>query len=51
MVGISKKTLFLWEKQGLISSPPRDWRGWRMYNEDHLEQVKKVIEEKKRRAR
>jgi len=39
------------KKQGLISSPPRDWRGWRMYNEDHLEQVKKVIEEKKRRAR
>lgn len=51
MVGISKKTLFLWENQGLISKPPRDWRGWRMYEEKHLKEVKKVIERKKKKKR
>jgi len=48
--GISKKTLFNWEKEGRISRVPRDWRGWRMYNEKHLQQIKQVIEEKKRMA-
>ena len=49
--GISKKTLFEWEQKGKISKIPKDWRGWRMYNEAHLKQVKKLIEEKKRRVR
>lgn len=49
--GISKKTLFEWEERGKIPKIPRDWRGWRMYNESHLNQVKKVIKEKKRRVR
>lgn len=49
--GISKKTLFEWEEKGKISKIPKDWRGWRMYNEGHLKQVKKLIEEKKRRVR
>ena len=48
--GISKKTLLEWEKQGKISKPPKDWRGWRMYNDSHLKQVRRVIEEKKRLA-
>ena len=47
--GISKKTLFGWEEKGKISKIPKDWRGWRIYNESHLKQVKKVIEEKKRK--
>ena len=49
--GISKKTLFEWEKQGIISKIPKDWRGWRMYNERHLEQIAKVIEQKKKAVR
>ena len=49
MFGLSKKTLFLWENQGLISKPPRDWRGWRMYNEKHLKEVKRVIERRKKK--
>jgi len=47
--GISKKTLFDWEKQGIIPKIPKDWRGWRMYNEKHLGLIAKVIEQKKRR--
>ena len=46
--GISKKTLYEWEEKGKIPKAPRDWRGWRMYNEKYLKQVKRVIEEKKR---
>ncbi len=49
MLGVSKNTLFEWEKKGSIPKIPRDWRGWRMYNEGHLKQIKKLIEEKKRR--
>jgi adenine-specific DNA-methyltransferase len=51
MFGISKNTLFGWEEKGKISKIPKDWRGWRMYNQNHLKQVKKVIDEKKRRVR
>jgi DNA-binding transcriptional MerR regulator len=49
--GISKKTLYEWEEKGKVSKAPRDWRGWRMYNEGHLKQVKSVMEEKRRRVR
>lgn len=45
---VTKNTLFEWEREGKISKIPKDWRGWRMYNESHLKQVKKVIENKKK---
>ena len=48
-LGISKRTLFEWEKKGEISKVPRDWRGWRIYSKNHLEQAKMIIVEKKRR--
>ena len=51
MFGISKNTLFEWEKKSWISKIPKDWRGWRMYSENHIKQVKKVIEEKKKRIK
>ncbi|MBN2453765.1 MAG: MerR family transcriptional regulator [Candidatus Omnitrophica bacterium] len=47
--GISKKTLLGWEKDGKISKPPKDWRGWRMYSESHIEQIRRVIEDKRRK--
>lgn len=49
--GISKKTLFDWEKQGIISKIPKDWRGWRMYDRRHLELIAKVIAQKKKMVR
>jgi predicted site-specific integrase-resolvase len=40
---ISKATLFRWEREGLISTPPRDWRNWRLYTATNLEEIKRVI--------
>jgi DNA-binding transcriptional MerR regulator len=38
---MSKKTLYALEAQGLIPRVPRDWRGWRVYDDSHLEAVRK----------
>lgn len=38
---ISKKTLYALEVQDLIPRVPRDWRGWRVYDDSHLEAVRK----------
>jgi adenine-specific DNA-methyltransferase len=43
---ISKATLFRWESYGLISNIKRDWRNWRMYSEENIEEIKKIIEAK-----
>ncbi len=40
---ISKATLFRWEREGLISTPPRDWRNWRLYTAMNLEEIKRII--------
>jgi DNA-binding transcriptional MerR regulator len=40
---ISKATLFRWERNGVISGPPRDWRNWRLYTEKNVAEIKKVI--------
>jgi len=40
---ISKATLFRWEREGLISTPPRDWRNWRLYTTTNLEEIKRII--------
>jgi DNA-binding transcriptional MerR regulator len=44
---ISKATLYRWERQGLISGPPRDWRNWRRYTTKNVEEIKKVIRARK----
>jgi DNA-binding transcriptional MerR regulator len=44
---ISRATLFRWERQGLISGPPRDWRNWRLYTADNVEQIKQVMQGRK----
>ena len=51
ILGTSKKTLFAWERQGIISRVPKDWRGWRMYHLKHLNQAKAVIDDRKRKVR
>jgi adenine-specific DNA-methyltransferase len=38
-----KATLFRWEKEGKIKHPIRDSRGWRLYTEEDLENMKKLI--------
>jgi ActR/RegA family two-component response regulator len=44
---ISKSTLFKWEREGLITRVRRDWRGWRLYDEHNLEEIKRNIERQK----
>lgn len=43
---ISRATLFRWESEGLLSSVGRDWRGWRVYNENNLKVIEKIIKGK-----
>jgi CheY-like chemotaxis protein len=44
---ISKSTLFKWEREGLITRVRRDWRGWRLYDQHNIEEIKRNIERQK----
>ena len=43
---ITKNTLFRWEREGKISKVKKDWRGWRVFSEKNVAEIKKIIEEK-----
>jgi DNA-binding transcriptional MerR regulator len=43
MFDISRATLFRWEREGVITGPPRDWRNWRVYTAENVEQIKHVM--------
>lgn len=43
-IGVSTKTLARWEKVGKIRKPKRDWRGWRVYEEEDLAQIRQFHE-------
>lgn len=43
-VGVSPKTLTRWEKSGKIRRPRRDWRGWRVYEETDLHEIRRFHE-------
>ncbi len=40
---VSRATLFRWEREGLISGPPRDWRNWRVYTTQNIQEIKQII--------
>jgi adenine-specific DNA-methyltransferase len=40
---ISRATLFRWESEGLLTGVERDWRGWRVYSEDNLKEIYRII--------
>ena len=40
---VSRATLFRWERDGLITEPPRDWRNWRTYTSENIRQIKRLI--------
>lgn len=44
ILGISAKTLARWEKVGKIRRPKRDFRGWRVYGENDLSDIKRFHE-------
>lgn len=43
---ISRATLFRWESEGLLSGVGRDWRGWRIYTENNIAAIAKIIKGK-----
>lgn len=44
IVGISTKTIVRWEKVGKVKRARRDWRGWRIYDESDLVNIKQFRE-------
>lgn len=43
-LGVTPRTIMRWEKSGKIRKPKRDWRGWRFYLKEDLEDIKKFFE-------
>ena len=43
---ISRATLFRWESEGLLGGVERDWRGWRVYTENNLKDIEKIMRSK-----
>jgi len=43
-LGVTTKTITRWEKAGKIKRAKRDWRGWRVYSPDELEEMKGLVE-------
>jgi DNA-binding transcriptional MerR regulator len=43
---ISRATLFRWESEGLLLGVERDWRGWRVYSENNLRAIEKIMKSK-----
>ncbi len=44
---VSRATLFRWEREGMISVPPRDWRNWRLYSTHNVDEIKRLIQARK----
>ena len=42
-VGVTTKTIVRWEKAGKIRRPKRDWKGWRVYLEEDLAQIQRLV--------
>ncbi len=43
-LGISVKTITRWEKAGKIRKAHRDWRGWRVYAPEDIEELKSFFQ-------
>ena len=43
MLQITPKTLAAWEKTGRIHTPARDWRGWRVYDEAAISDIRREL--------
>ncbi len=48
MFDVTKTTLFKWEKEGKLKKIDKDWRGWRVFSDDNVNEIRKIIIEKKR---
>ena len=43
-LGVTPKTITRWEKSGKIKMAKRDWRGWRVYSQEEIEEMKSLVE-------
>lgn len=43
---ISRQTLHNWIQEGLLSEPNKDWRGWRIWTQEDLNHIQKLLSEK-----
>ena len=43
-LGVTTKTITRWEKSGKIKPAKRDWRGWRVYSQEELDEMKSFVE-------
>ena len=43
-IGVTPRTIMRWEKAGKIRRSKRDWRGWRFYMEEEVEEIRKFYE-------
>jgi DNA-binding transcriptional MerR regulator len=44
MIGVTPKTIMRWEQAGKVEKAKRDWRGWRFYTKDDLENLRNFKE-------
>jgi len=42
-IGVTPKTIVRWEKAGKIRKPKRDWKGWRVYMQDDLDALERLV--------
>jgi len=43
-LGLTTKTIIRWEKAGKIKRAKRDWRGWRTYSKEDVEEMRTLLE-------
>lgn len=43
-IGVTPRTIMRWEKNGKIRRSRRDWRGWRFYLKEDMEDIRKFYE-------
>lgn len=43
-LGVTPRTIMRWEKAGKIKRSKRDWRGWRFYHKEDLEEIRRFYE-------
>src|SRR5438876_8719977 len=42
---VTPRTLYNWEREGKISPPDRDWRGWRRYTGEQVAALRRLLGE------
>lgn len=43
-LGVTTKTITRWEKAGKVKQAKRDWRGWRVYSQEELDDMRSMLQ-------